>query len=236
MSLLQRNAVPHLCRLLGELKGSKPRRILCDALADLGRNSVGVFGAFLDDERWYLTRNIVYVLGRIGRKECLPYLEKALDHPDPRVRREAVQAISKAVYRESAIQHLTRKLDDQDGKIRGIVALQLARVGREQALKPLIDLVLSKTFQKREIHEIKQFLQAIGITGSDEAVPALFRILVKKSFFGKIKTDEVRRSAADALGAIGSDEAVMALGDVSRTGDELAKQASLEVLKRIGKR
>jgi len=235
VSLLQRNAVPHLCRLLGELKGSKPRRILCDALADLGRNSISVFGAFLEDERWYVVRNIVYILGRIGKAECLVYLEKALDHPDPRVRREAVQAISMAASGETAIGQLVRKLNDMDDKVRGLAALRLARIGREEALKPLLDLVLSKAFQKREIREIRLFLQAIGITGSDEAVPALFRILLKKSFFGKIKTDEIRKSAADALGTIGTPEAVMALTKISKTGDESAREASLAVLERIGK-
>ncbi len=235
VSLLQRNAVPHLCRLLGELKGSKPRRILCDGLVTLGRNSIGVFGAFLEDDRWYVVRNIVYILGRIGKTECLPYLERALDHPDARVRREAVQAISMAGSKETAVQHLMRKLNDMDGKIRGIAALRLARIARENALEPLLDLVLSKPFQKREIREITLFLQAIGVTGSDGAVPALSQILLKRSFLGKTKADEARRSAANALGAIGTDKAIMALRQISKAGDELAREASLAALERFGK-
>ncbi len=235
VSLLQRNAVPHLCRLLGELKGSKPRRIICDALADMGRSSIGVFGAFLGDERWYVVRNVVYILGRIGVRECISYLEKALDHPDPRVRREAVQAISKAASREAAIQYLTKKLDDVDGRIRGLAGLQLARIGREDVLGNLLDFVQSKAFWKREIREIRQFLEAIGITGSDAAVPTLSRVLVRKSFFGKIKSDEIRKSAANALGAIGTDEAAMALRKASQMEDDVAKDVSLAVLTRIGK-
>ncbi len=233
LSLLQKNAVPHLCKLLGELKGSKPRRVICDALASLGKDSIDVFGAFWDDDRWFVARNIVYILGRIGKTDCLPYLEKALDHPDPRVRREAVQAISTVASKETAIQHLTRKLNDMESKIRGVAALRLARIGGEEALRFLLDLVLSKAFQKREVQEIKLFLQAIGTLRSDGAVPALFRILLKKSFFGKVKTDEIRRGAADALGAIGTQEALTALRKVSVMGDDLAKEASIAVLKRI---
>ncbi len=233
--LLQKNAVPHLCNLLGELKGSKPRRIICDVLVSLGKDSTEVFGAFLDDNRWYMVRNMVYILGRIGKAECLPYLEKALDHPDPRVRREAVQAISMSASREKAVRHLKRKLNDMDSKIRGFAALRLARIGGEQALRPLLDLLLSRAFYKREIHEIKLFLQAIGTLGSDGAVPALFRILLKKSFFGKIRTDEIRKCAAHALAAIGTQEAVTALRKVSVMGDDFAKETSLAVLNRIGK-
>ncbi len=233
LPLLQKNAVPHLCKLLGELKGSKPRRIICDALADLGKDSIDVFGAFWDDDRWFVARNIVYILGRIGKTDCLPYLEKALDHPDPRVRREAVRAISTAVSKETAIQHLTRKLNDMDSKTRGVAALRLARIGGEEALRPLLDLVLSKAFQKREVQEIKGFLQAIGTLRSDGAVPALFRILLKKSLFSKLKTDEIRKGAAEALGAIGTQEALTALGKVGVMGDDFAKEASIAVLKRI---
>ncbi|MBW2123250.1 MAG: HEAT repeat domain-containing protein, partial [Deltaproteobacteria bacterium] len=235
IALLQRNAVPHLCRLLGELEGSKPRRIVSDALAELGKTSVSVFGAFLDDHRWYLARNMVYILGRIGKRECFPYLEKALDHPDPRVRREAVQAIPAVTSKEEAIAHLTRKLDDPDSKIRSIACLQLARVGKKEALRPLLDRVVSKAFRKRETREARLFLQALGLVGSDEAVPVLLRILMKKTYLGRIRGDEIRRSAADALGAIGTDKAVAALQRSTVTGDEVAREASLAVLNRISR-
>jgi hypothetical protein len=233
MSLLQRNAVPHLCRLLGELKGSKTRRILCDALSDLGRNSIEVFGTFLDDERWYVVRNMVYILGRIGKRDGVPYLEKALDHPDSRVRGEAVHAISLVANREKAIESLARKLSDRDSRIRGLAALRLARIGKEQALKPLLDALHSKGVQRKEIHEIRLILQAIGISGSDEAVPVLFRILSQKRFFDR--TNVIRKSAAEALGTIGTPEAISALSMISKIGDDTAREASLAVLGRIGK-
>jgi hypothetical protein len=234
VALLQRNAVPHLCKLLGELKGSKPRRIICDALADIGRRSIGVFGAFLDDQAWYVVRNMVYILGRIGEPECLPYLEKVLDHPDPRVRREAVQALPKTSTKEVALSHLRNRLNDRDQRIRGVTALQLARIGGEDVLGDLLGIVRSKLFQKRESREIRQFFKAIGMTGSDDAVPALFRLLVKKSLLGKSKSDEIRESAAEALGTLGTPEAIEALKKISQMGDKTSREASLTILRRMG--
>jgi hypothetical protein len=235
VSLLQRNATPHLCKLLGQLKGSKQRRILCDALADKGKRSISVFGVFLDDERWFVVRNIVYILGRIGEAECMPYLEKALSHTDSRVRREAVQAILKIGSKEMVFQHLTRKLSDGSSRIRGIAALQLARIGKEAALGPLLDIVQSKSFYGQDIQEVKLFLQALGITGSNEAIPPLTRILTKKSLFLRIKGDSMRKTAADALGVIGTKEAIGALSRISEIGDDVIREASLAALKRAGK-
>jgi hypothetical protein len=232
LSLLQRNAVPHLCRLLGEIGGSKTRRIICDSLAGIGRSSVEVFGAFLSDKQWYVVRNIVYVLGRIGRTECVPYIEKALNHADPRVRREAVQAISRTAGSKEALEYLRAKLDDEDRRTRGLAALRMARVGGEAATTPLIDLISSKSFQKRDVREIRLLLEAIGLTGSNQAVAVLSRILQRKSLFGKTRTDTIRKSAAEALGTIGTREALDALREASRAADEVARTISLSVLEK----
>ena len=234
VSLLQKNAVPHLCRLLAELDRSKTRRIMCDALARLGRNSIEVLGAFLDDNRWYVVRNIVYILGQTRKAECVPYLEKALDHPDSRVRCEAIQAICMTAGRERALEYLKGKLDDEDRRTRGLAALRLARLGGEAAIGPLMEILASRTFQKREVREIRLFLEAMGLTGSNEAVPALSRIVVKKTVFGKTRNDAIRRSAAEALGTIGTTEALLALRESIKVGDEIAREVSLSVLERVG--
>jgi hypothetical protein len=52
--LLQANSVKPLVKLLGELKNSKSRRTICDAIAESGKNSIDLFVPFLDDRRWYL--------------------------------------------------------------------------------------------------------------------------------------------------------------------------------------
>jgi len=236
VSLLQKNAVPHLCRLLAELEGSKTRRIMCDALAALGSNSIEVFGAFLDDNRWYVVRNIVYILGQTRKTECVPYLEKALGHADSRVRREAVQAISMTASRDEVLEYLKGKLDDEDRRTRGLAALRLARVGGETAVGPLMEILASRAFQKREIREIRLFLEAIGLTGSNQAISALSRIVLKKSVFGKTRSDAIRRSAAEALGAIGTTEALLALREAIKVGDEMAREVSLSVLDKVGEK
>ncbi len=91
--LFQKNAIKPLIKLLGDLKNSKTRRILCDALAEVGKNAIEVIAPSIEDRRWFLVRNIVYVLGRIGKEQSLPYLQKVFNHEEIRVRREVVQAL-----------------------------------------------------------------------------------------------------------------------------------------------
>jgi len=56
--LLQRNSIQPLIKLLGELKNSKTRRVLCDSLSEIGKNAIETIAPFIDDKRWYLVRNI----------------------------------------------------------------------------------------------------------------------------------------------------------------------------------
>jgi len=221
--LLQRNSIPHLCELLGNLNSSKPRRIICDALSKVGKNSIELMTPFLKDNRWYLVRNIVYILGRIGKKEAVSYVGKALHHQDIRVRREALQALG-LIGGSEAVEYTSSSLDDPDIKIRETAALNLGKMG-EQALAPLTERMQSKDFYKKELREIKAYLKAVGMIRSDHSIPLLYSLLEKRKWFGRAKADEIRASAIETLVRIGTQEAkeVLELGAESR--DEALREA-----------
>ncbi len=229
--LLQRNSIPHLCELLGNLSSSKPRRIICDALSKVGRNSIEQMTPFLEDGRWYLVRNIVYILGRIGRKEAVPFIGKALGHQDMRVRREAIQALG-LIGGTEAMKHMTRSLEDRDIKIRGIAALNLGRIG-EEALDPLMERMGSKEFFKKDVEEIRSYFKAIGMIRSDHAIPLLYSLLERRKWFGRAKADEIRACAIETLVRIGTQEAreVLQLGAESR--DEPLREACRRALREL---
>jgi hypothetical protein len=226
--LLQRNSIPHLCELLGNLTGSKPRRIICDALSKVGRDSIELMAPFLEDKRWYLVRNIVYILGRIGRKEAVPLIGKALQHGDVRVRREAVQALG-LIGGSQAMQYMIRSLEDKDGKIRGNAALNLGRMG-EKALGPLTERIVSKEFYKKELQEIKAFFKAVGMIRSNHSIPQLYSLLEGKKWFGRAKAEDIRTCAIETLVRIGTQEAkeVLEMGTGSR--DESLREACRRAL------
>ncbi|NWF92882.1 MAG: HEAT repeat domain-containing protein [Syntrophaceae bacterium] len=228
--LLQRNAVKPLIRLLGERTKSKARRLICDALSEIGRNSFELFVPYMDDPRWYLVRNITYILGRIGDEDSIPYIQKAFSHEDSRVRREAIQALG-LIGGSKAIGLLVRALSDGDARIRSMAAINLGKVGRKAALGPLLEAVQSKDFQKREPGEIKAFFEGIGMVGnSRESILVLRQLLERKSLFGRGKVDEIRTGAAQALAMIGSPEAKAILMAGGNSKDESLREVCLQAL------
>jgi len=228
--LLQKNSIKPLIKLLGELKNSKARRVFCDALAEIGKNAIEVFTPFVDDRRWFLVRNIIYVLGRIGKEQSLPYIQKAFNHEEIRVRREAVQALG-LIGGAKAIGLLAKALTDNDVRIRCMAAINLGKVGKKAGLIPLLEVVQTKDFYRRERAEIKAFFNAIGMVGSNEAVPALQQLLERKSWFGRGKTDEIRIGAASALATIGTPDAKAILEEGKSSKDETLREACMLALR-----
>jgi HEAT repeat protein len=230
LTLLQRNSVKPLIKLLAERKKSKTRRVICDALSEIGRNAIELFTPFMDDPRWYLVRNITYILGRIGKEESLPYIQKAFNHAEVRVRREALQALG-LIGAPKAVGLLVKALTDEDARIRSMAAINLGKVGKKAGLVPLLEVVQSKEFQKRESSETKAFFDAIGMSGSNESILVLRQLLERKSWFGRGKTDEIRIGAANALAMIGTPEAKAILMSGKDSKDESIRDACLQALR-----
>jgi HEAT repeat protein len=230
LSLLQKNSIQPLVKLLGELKNSKARRVFCDALSEIGKNAIELFIPFMDDRRWFLVRNIVYILGRIGKEESLPYIQKAFNHEENRVRREAIQALG-LIGGQKTVGLLVKALTDEDVRIRCMAAINLGKAGKKTGLIPLVEIVQSKDFYKREPVEIKAFFNGIGMAGSDEVVPVLQDLLERKSWFSRGKTDEIRIGAAHALAMIGTPDAKAILEEGENSKDETLRDACTEALK-----
>jgi hypothetical protein len=231
--LLKPNAVQELMRVLGDLTNSKGRRMLCDIIGELGKTRTDLIVQFMDDPRWYLVRNLVYILGRIGQEPCMSYIQKSYSHSEPRVRREAVQAAG-LIGGPRATNLLTKALKDQDLRIRSMACINLARVGKKASLPVLLEVIQAKDFSKRDPSEVKAFFDAVGSIGSNEAIRPLQQILEHKSWFGGGVKDEVRLGAACSLALIGTSEAITILQSGAESREESIRQACLEAKRRLG--
>jgi HEAT repeat protein len=169
-------------------------------------------------------------LGRIGNEQSLPYIQKAFHHEEIRVRREAIQSLG-LIGGQKAVGLLVRALTDSDVRIRCMAAVNLGKIGKKPGLIPLLEVVQSKDFPKREPVEIKAFFNAIGMVGSDEAIPVLQELLERKSWFGRGKTDEVRIGAANALSLIGTQEARAVLEEGRNSKEESIRDACSQALR-----
>jgi HEAT repeat protein len=120
-----------------------------------------------------------------------------------------------------------------DVRIRSMAALNLAKVGKKASLPHLLEVVQSREFPKREKAEIKAFFDAIGMSGSDEAVQPLQKLLEQRSWLNRKKRVEIRKGAANALALIGTSEAKSILKSGMNSRNHNIQQACLQATERL---
>ncbi len=132
-------ANPFLDRLLNETEATK-RRALLKLAVTLGPALVPAIVERMTHPKWYFVRNLCLILGEIGDRRGARALMHGVNHPDHRVKREAIQAMGKLEAGE-AIPELGRILLDEsifstvkEDQVRVDAASALYRIGGTEAI------------------------------------------------------------------------------------------------------
>jgi len=217
---LASEAVFPLCELLAQVERRDVRYAIVEAVADLGGKSPALFFSFLQDERWYLVRNVVCILARIASPEALEPLSRLIGHPEPRVRKE-VLLLLEAMPDPRAKSLLVGFLRDASGemRLRAIQGVALAKTGA--AFRPLADMIAAKEFEGRDFRERVALSKALGAVGPDRAIPIFRGMLMKKYRFSKAREKEAVICAVAGLRKAGTEAALMLLREAEneKTGE-----------------
>lgn len=216
-------SAPAICDLLGQVNHVKHRRALCEALAVSCRDDVEILISRLGDSRWYVIRNIVYVLGRIAHQGVERALDRALHHEDVRVRKEAVRALG-CIESPTSRAYLISAFRDPDAGVRVQAAMTLAAKRDDRAAQSILGVIQAPEFARRDMAERRSFFEALGRAGSDAIVPRLETMLVKGGLF-RAGNEEERANAALGLAWLGSPAAIAILNREMESKREPVRRA-----------
>jgi HEAT repeat protein len=201
----------------------KHRRALCEALATSCRDDVEILIGRLGDSRWYVIRNVVYVLGRIAHQGVERALDRALHHEDVRVRKEAVRALGN-IESPTSRAFLVSAFRDPDGGVRVQAALTLAQRRDDRAAQSIWSAIGAPEFPRRDAAERRVFFEAVGKCGSDVFVPRLTEMLTKGGLF-RGTNEEERMNAATCLAWLGTPKALEVLNRELQSKREPVRKA-----------
>lgn len=204
--VLADEAVPGLCDVLGQLENRRDRHILCDILIRRTGENIGLLAKGLADPRWYVVRNIAYILGRTRNPASVPLLRRALDHPEPRVVREALRALD-AVGMQQDRALLVPLLESRSPLARMWAIQHLAALKDPSVLRKLLTMIQAPDFEERPLADRLEVFKALGRAGTDDLLPMLQKMLAPARLFGRVRAQERQRCAIAALGALGTPEA-----------------------------
>jgi len=229
---LDKNAILPFMKILGELQSIHARKVVIDALIFLGKKDIMTLAKGLDDSRWYVVRNIIYILRKIGDKRAVDYLLKTVRHGDIRVKKEVIMALGE-LGGAGVLQALRECLDDPDIQVRSSSLKAFGNIGSEAAKRIIMNKIGDKSFKDKEFEEKKEYFETISLWKDKEIYNFLINTIKKKAFFGRAKNYENRACAAYSLGLIGNKDALQILNKFKNDSNNLLREFAYTAIKRL---
>ena len=197
------------------------RQLALKILAKLGKNTLNVFSDILmddimferdkdrrelSDEKWYVIRNSIYILGQIKDHDGIVPFRLRINDPDIRVLKEIITALEK-IGGDDACDLLSLMAEGPDREIREQAVITLGLIGTKDLVPVIINIIENK------LGLIKYGIVALGKLGGEDAKEYLSKVLNNDEYLseltdGKISKQDVRLTVVNALGDIGDKNAI----------------------------
>jgi HEAT repeat protein len=215
-------------------EGLFEKKSLAGALVRLGPVAAAPLLPLLKDQRWFVVRNMVAILGELRLPDTVMALQKPLYHDDQRVRKEAIRALMK-IGGEPAENMLIALLDDPDEGILRHAILSLGLMRSRQSVPYLLKLLEKRDLLLKRLQVKKELLAALGRIGDRRATPQLLKMLGGIRWFLIGKRLELRVEVALALGALGDEGALAPLAAMCNGPGALAEacREAVDAIERV---
>jgi HEAT repeat protein len=218
--------------MLGELKTIEARKLVIDALSNLGGKDINALAKGLSDPRWYVVRNIIYIFRKMGDRRAVEFLIRAAYHSDVRVRMEVLRALGD-LGSQGVVQTLKESLDDPDPSVRTTAARSLGKIGSEASKKIILNKLGGKDFMEVDFNEKKEYFEVLAVWNDQDVVDYLMKTLRASSLLRKGRLDELKACAAYSLGLMGCKESLAQLHKLRESKNKLLSEYSYTAIKRI---
>lgn len=200
LGVLGSYAVSSLLEVLAEEQDMAARKALVDLLRGIAERSIPDLGARVEDRRWYFVRNVVAVLGSTRNPDVLQYFGRTLRHPDERVRRETIRAVS-GIRDALATEMLVAALADDNAQNVQLAARYLGAIGGRGVVPALEQVARGEGRGNRENGPRIEAMEALGRVGTVSSEAVLADIMRQRGLVAG-RTREIRAGAESALAAL----------------------------------
>lgn len=198
MSALGDNGVKAMVEVLGDEEEMSIRKYICDSLEELGQNRIRLLGSYIQDERWYLVRNIVSIIGRFHTSETIHYLSVTLSHPNSRVRAETIRALGMdGSYEARGL--LLKGLESQDDETRILCIRWLGRLKESRAIGVMSKMLEGKLAGAEDMQMKKEIVLSLGCMDSPDVYHILRKYSHHRKLLNRAEWEEINIAARKAL-------------------------------------
>jgi len=219
---------PLLDRLIEE--ESKTLRLLyLDLLKEFGGAVKDQLIKRLGDKRWYVVRNLLFVLRQLNDPSVLNSIYSLFNHQDQRVRHELLHTF--LVFKDPRADNILLKEMNYSDSDRCLKAIMLAGMTRNgEVFEKLVEFIEKKGLNKTDLEIKKASVHTLAEIGDSSVLPVLQRVLKSFSLFSHKKLNLLKLEIIASLGRYPAEEVFPILQKIanSRSG-ELAVKAGLVI-------
>lgn len=200
LSVLGEHTMSPLLEVLAQEPDMSARKAIVDLISGMAERFIDELGQRVTDSRWYFVRNVVSILGSTKSAETLPYLERTLRHPDARVRRETIRAIS-GIRDVRSERLLAAVLEDVDSGNVQLAARYLGELRYRGAAAQLEAVASGAGRGNRDPETRVEAIGALARIGAASSVATL-KSLARQRMLRGGRNREIRAAASAALTAM----------------------------------
>lgn len=174
------------------------RKFFVSILKQLGDRVIPEAVKRLGDSRWFVKRNMLYLLGECNREEVLPHIRPYARHENRKVSFEAVKCLLNAMdgYGLEAVKDYLSS-ESSESVEQGIALAGAYRI--KKVVPDLIQLLKKRRIGGTDAYEKIPIVKALGEIGDPRALDALREVLSEKSFFFKGVTEKLKEEVYRTL-------------------------------------
>jgi len=228
---LEERSVGPLLQALAEEEDLLVRKAIVEIVTRIGRVAVPAVLENLTDSRWYMVRNMITVLGSLGIPDLAPHVAATLSHPDLRVKKEAIKALSRIPH-PSSVTALCELCFFPEETVALAATAALSSKKETEAVVTLYRRAAAKRIlypNYRLAHEAIDSLRAIG---TDEAVTALEEILALRAPWSTKKFLAMKFHALRSISKIRGERSEEVLQQARRSADRSLREEAERIIAR----
>lgn len=189
--IFKKDIITPLFDLLSDEKSAADRRFFLDLLCGLGSDVTAEAAKRLEDERWYIIRNMIYLVREGDGSKFISRIRQFTKHPDERVVLEAVKTLLHFKTPDS-ISYIKLYLNSKDPLLRE-QAVRLAGTYRMKEAVPYLIALLGKVdlFGAESYYKIS-VVKALGEIGDPVALQLLNNIYHSQTLMYRTELENLK--------------------------------------------
>jgi HEAT repeat protein len=157
------------------------RKRLLDVLARIGRPIVPAVLPWLKDDRWFILRNMILLLGEARVPEIAPKLKPFATHAHEQVRLETLRALGLLSTPDALLDTLAVGVQDKDDRVASCAISLLLQRPTPATVERLRQIYHSRTSSLSEARKLK-VIEALGRSNEPACVAFLSRLARRRRF------------------------------------------------------